>query len=297
MQFLADLVTFTEEIRNGKLHFLCSADGALEGELNSVHFFSIRVFMHRGWWLTAGEGKGPSFIPLYISYQLTNIQTFSCNFTYEMTIRYFWWHCLYLADCYSLRLTTLSNYIWFIDNVMLIFVCLLDELILDFYYCNLARETGGLEFASTITFVLQANRLTKKVEQRLHFNIYIKMQKKVELESAIKSALEFHLRFHKLVHLTMHKKAQNNSAKSDLKGTHLIGLEGCTWRLVLACEDVFSISVNGSLNDALKGAHERTFEGAPKNALNDLPKDAKENVLEVALGLCLWLQLMVHSSK
>ena len=48
MQFLADLVTFTEEIRNGKLHFLCSADGALEGELNSVHFFSIRVFMHRG---------------------------------------------------------------------------------------------------------------------------------------------------------------------------------------------------------------------------------------------------------
>ena len=111
---------------------------------------------------------------------------------------------------------------------MLIFVCLLDELILDFYYCNLARETGRLEFASTITFVLQANRLTKKVEQRLHFNIYIKMQKKVELESAIKSALEFYLRFHKLVHLTMHKKAQNNSAKSDFKGTHLIGLEGCT---------------------------------------------------------------------
>ena len=27
-QFPADLVTFTEEIRNGKLHFLCSARGA-----------------------------------------------------------------------------------------------------------------------------------------------------------------------------------------------------------------------------------------------------------------------------
>ena len=113
------------------------------------------------------------------------------------------------------------------------------------------------------------------------------MQKKGELESAIKSALEFHLRFHKLVHLTMHKKAQNNSAKRDLKGMHLIGLEGCTWRLALACEDVFSISVNGSLNDALKGAHERTFEDAPKNALDDLPKDAKKDVLEVALGLAI----------
>ena len=44
MQFLADLVTFTEEIRNGKLNFLCSADGALEGELNSVHFFFCQGF-------------------------------------------------------------------------------------------------------------------------------------------------------------------------------------------------------------------------------------------------------------
>ena len=60
------------------------------------------------------------------------------------------------------------------------------------------------------------------------FQYLHKDAKKGELESAIKSALEFHLRFHKLVHLTMHKKAQNNSAKRDLKGTHLIGLEGCT---------------------------------------------------------------------
>ena len=42
------------------------------------------------------------------------------------------------------------------------FVCLRDDLILAFLcYSNLRRETGGFELASTITLVLQANRLTK----------------------------------------------------------------------------------------------------------------------------------------
>ena len=41
------------------------------------------------------------------------------------------------------------------------FVCLLDELILGFCYIDLTLETGGFELASTITLVLQANRLTK----------------------------------------------------------------------------------------------------------------------------------------
>ena len=45
------------------------------------------------------------------------------------------------------------------------FVCLLDELILDFYYSDLALETGGFEFASPITLVLQANQLTKCASQ------------------------------------------------------------------------------------------------------------------------------------
>ena len=48
---------------------------------------------------------------------------------------------------------------WLSDDAM--FVCLLDELILDFCYYNLRWETGGLEVALTITLVLQANRLTK----------------------------------------------------------------------------------------------------------------------------------------
>ena len=48
---------------------------------------------------------------------------------------------------------------WLIDDAM--FVCLLDELILGFSYSDLTLETGRFELASTITFELQANRLTK----------------------------------------------------------------------------------------------------------------------------------------
>ena len=48
---------------------------------------------------------------------------------------------------------------WLIDDSM--FVCLLDELILDFCYSDLTLETSGFELASTITLVLQANQLTK----------------------------------------------------------------------------------------------------------------------------------------
>ena len=38
---------------------------------------------------TAGEGRGPSFIPLYHSHPLTNIQAFIYNFACEITITYF----------------------------------------------------------------------------------------------------------------------------------------------------------------------------------------------------------------
>ena len=42
-----------------------------------------------------------------------------------------------------------------------IFVCLLDVLIIGFCYSYLALETGEFKLASTVTLVLQANRLTK----------------------------------------------------------------------------------------------------------------------------------------
>ena len=51
--------------------------------------------------------------------------------------------------------------IWLTDDAMLIFVCLLDDLILGVRYTNFTQETGGLELTSTITLVLQANRLNQ----------------------------------------------------------------------------------------------------------------------------------------
>ena len=94
-----------------------------------------------------------STLPLH---QLTNIQTF------------FLQHCMW--DDYNIFLTQrlrLSGFcicritIWLIDDVMIIFVCLRDDLILGFCYSNLTWETGRLELTSTITLVLQANRLTR----------------------------------------------------------------------------------------------------------------------------------------
>ena len=107
--------------------------------------------------------EGPSFIPLYYSHPLTNIQIFICNFACEMTVTYFSSHRLYLPpDCYSMRFTTLANYHlidWWCD-INFLFVCVIIWFKL-FCYSNLRWETGGYGLASTIILVLQANRLTK----------------------------------------------------------------------------------------------------------------------------------------
>ena len=57
---------------------------------------SLFLFFYQGLLLrtltthrTAGEERGPSFIPLYHFHPLTNIQIFICNFACEMTITYF----------------------------------------------------------------------------------------------------------------------------------------------------------------------------------------------------------------
>ena len=49
--------------------------------------------------------------------------------------------------------------IWLIDDMMLIFVCLLVDLIQGFCQSSLTLETSGLEPASAIILVLQVNRL------------------------------------------------------------------------------------------------------------------------------------------
>ena len=98
----------------------------------SLHFFFLSGFLSRTLttYRTAGERRGPSFILLYHFHPLTNIQTFICNFAREMTITYFNRNaCIYQTatrwDLPPYRIT-----IWLIDDVILIFVCLLVDLIL-----------------------------------------------------------------------------------------------------------------------------------------------------------------------
>ena len=96
-------------------------------------FFSIRVFFHGlTTHRTAGELKGPSFIPLYHFHPLMNIQIYICNFACEMTTIFLIAPLVFtrlLLDNITYRIT-----IWMIDDVMLIFVCLLDDLSLGFCY-------------------------------------------------------------------------------------------------------------------------------------------------------------------
>ena len=76
--------------------------------------------------------------------------------------------------------------IWLIDNVTLSF-CLFTWWFDSCFFCysNLRQETGGFERASTITLVLQANRLIFKIfemtlnRQKFYENFYFKFIQKM----------------------------------------------------------------------------------------------------------------------
>ena len=136
-------------------------------------FFSIRVFFHWHWRLTGQQGKGGDLL-LFHSTTSTRSRTFRYLFA---TLHVRWLShifnriaCIYQTatrwDLPPYRIT-----IWLIDDVTLIF-CLFtwwfDSSF--FYYSNLRRETGGFELTSTVTLVLQANRLTKCASEQ--FSIY-----------------------------------------------------------------------------------------------------------------------------
>ena len=59
----------------------------------------------------------------------------------------------------------LDETISLIDDVGLVFVCLRDDLILAFLLQQFETGTRGLELASTITLVLQGNRLTFRCDE------------------------------------------------------------------------------------------------------------------------------------
>ena len=117
-------------------------------------YLSQTLAIHR----TAGEGRGPTFIPLYHFRPLTNIQTRICNVACEMTITYFnRTACIYQTatqwDLPPYRIT-----IWLTDWLMIqcLFIYLMNW-IQGFCYSNLTWEKSGFELASTVTLVLQAN--------------------------------------------------------------------------------------------------------------------------------------------
>ena len=129
-------------------------------------FFSIKVFFHGHWRLTGQQGKRGGHL-LFHSTTSTRSQTFRHLFA---ALHMRWLShifnrttCIYqTATRWDLPITT-----WLIDDVMLFFVCLLDDLILGFCYSNLTRKTCRLELGSTITHVLQANWLAKCTSQML----------------------------------------------------------------------------------------------------------------------------------
>ena len=127
-------------------------------------FFSIWVFFHGHWRLTGQQGKGGDLL-LFHSTTSTCSRTFRHLFA---TLHVRWLSRIFNPNACIYQTTTLWDVppyritIWLIDDVTLSF-CLFTWWFDSSFFCysNLRRETGGFELASTITLVLQANRLTK----------------------------------------------------------------------------------------------------------------------------------------
>ena len=110
--------------------------------VNIVFFFSIRNFFH-----------GPSFILLYHFHPPS--RTFRHLFE-TLQVRLL----SHIFNRYSMRFTTLLNYYlidWY-DTDFCLFACWFD---FRFCYSYFTWEISGLELASTIILILQANRLSK----------------------------------------------------------------------------------------------------------------------------------------
>ena len=96
-------------------------------------FLSRTLTTHR----TAGKRREPSFCSLYHFHPLPNIQTLTLHMRWFLTY-IFNRNALYLSDWYSMRFNNLPTF-WLTD-LMLIFVCLFDDLILGFCCSSLTRE-------------------------------------------------------------------------------------------------------------------------------------------------------------
>ena len=134
-----------------------------EIRVSAVIFFSIRIFFYEHWRLTGQQGNRGNHL-LFHSTTSTRSRTFRHLFA---TLHVRWLSYIFNSTACIYQTATrwdLPPYriaIWLINDVILIFACFLDDLVLGFGYSNLIRETRGLELTPTIILVLQANRLTK----------------------------------------------------------------------------------------------------------------------------------------
>ena len=85
---------------------------SMPSQYHFIYFFFYQGFLSRTRMIhrTAGEGRGPFFIPLYHFHPLMNIQTFICNFACEMTIHIFNRNACIYQTATRWYFTTLSNY-------------------------------------------------------------------------------------------------------------------------------------------------------------------------------------------
>ena len=194
----ADLVAFAGEILNGKLHFLCRGSMCCNLCLTILWIliaiklylickfivivisrFSDNLFtllgddwnidflFYQGFFFTdtdnSQDSRGKEGTIFYSTLPLPPVHEHSDIYLQPWT----WddYHIFLIATLCIYQAATRWDLppcriaIWLIDDVMLTFVCLLVDLI-RFCYGYFPWENGGLELASTIILVLQANRLT-----------------------------------------------------------------------------------------------------------------------------------------
>ena len=117
----------------------------------------------------------------------------------------------------------------------------------------------------------------------MYFEIYIEMYQKVHLRLNLRVHFKIELPFklHMLMYLLVYKSAKNNSMIGELKGSLYVPFKGApktffqgALKIVQKCEgkDIFDVVIDGLLDSAIKGV----LEGAPRDAINNLYKDAQE---------------------
>ena len=144
---------YTPRKHQGTFGFLIFSRG-----IERNQFFSIRVFLHRHWLFTREQERRRD----HLLFQFI-ISTCSRTFRHSFEVLYMrWLSCNFNRIVCVYQAVTRWNIppywitIWLIDDAILVFVCLLDDLILNFCYSNLTHKTGGFELALTITFEFQA---------------------------------------------------------------------------------------------------------------------------------------------